>query len=189
MAAVEGIVKIKTGRLTPLSLQQLVDCVGTDQNDIDDDASIIDDAFKYIVKNKGLASEAHYPYRGIVGICDTEKAAEHRANIKGFVDVPPYNEELLQQAVANQPVSMAIAISDDGFQFYGGGIYEGPCGDSLNIAVTVIGYGCEDGTKFWLIKNSWGLTWGEDGYMKLLRDVENYGGHCGIAMHASYPTA
>lgn len=90
--------------------------------------------------------------------------------------------------MALQPVSVGIAVGDE-FKLYTGGVYTGACGPYLNHGVTAIGYGTsEDGKKFWLIKNSWGNGWGEGGYMRLLREGGDLiGGHCGIAMRASYP--
>ncbi|TKY49399.1 Senescence-specific cysteine protease SAG39 [Spatholobus suberectus] len=158
VAAIESIIKIKTG-----------------------------DAFKYIIQNRGLATEANYPYRGIVGTC--QNGIARAAQISGYVNVPPNNEEQLLQAVAMQPVSVSISVNNE-FHLYKGGIFTGPCGTTLNHAVTAIGYGTnQDGTKYWLVKNSWGENWGEGGYMRLLRDSGHPQGLCGIAMRASYPTA
>ncbi|KAM2962346.1 hypothetical protein FF2_020439 [Malus domestica] len=76
------------------------------------------------------------------------------------------------------------------FQFYSGGIFTGGCGTDLNHHVAVLGYGTgADGTKYWLVKNSWSRGWGEGGYVRMQRDVRSRQGLCGIAMKASYPTA
>lgn len=86
--------------------------------------------------------------------------------------------------------SERLFSSSFGVFHYGSGIYDGSCNSRLNHAVTVIGYGTseEDGTKYWIVKNSWGSDWGEEGYMRIARDVGVDGGHCGIAKVASFPT-
>ncbi|KAF8391247.1 hypothetical protein HHK36_023549 [Tetracentron sinense] len=100
------------------------------------------------------------------------------------------SEKALLKAVANQPVSVAIDASGSDFQFYSSGVFTGECGTSLDHGVTAVGYGTSaDGTKYWLVKNSWGTEWGVDGYIMMQRDVDASEGLCGIAMEASYPTA
>ncbi|KAL6007643.1 hypothetical protein ACLOJK_033143 [Asimina triloba] len=92
-------------------------------------------------------------------------------------------------AVASQPVSVAIDASGFDFQFYKSGIFSGPCGTDLDHGVAAIGYGTvEEQTMYLLVKNSWGTTWGEEGYIRMEREVEAKEGLCGIAMMASYPT-
>ncbi|KAJ1393974.1 Peptidase C1A, papain C-terminal [Sesbania bispinosa] len=172
------------GNLMSLSEQQLVDCVSNEQNR-GCGGGFMDNAFDYI-QNNGIASETDYPYQGMDETCQNDVTAV--AQINGHVDVPPNSEEQLQQAVAMQPVSVAIEASRD-FHSYQEGVFTGTCGTDLNHGVTAVGYGTEeDGTKYWLIKNSWGATWGEEGYMKLLRESGQPEGLCGIAMQASYPT-
>ncbi|XP_027343842.1 ervatamin-B-like [Abrus precatorius] len=182
VAAMEGIVKIKTGKLISLSEQELVDC------NQGCGGGFMDKAFNYVKQNQGLASENDYPYQGVVGTCQNGMA--RAAQISGYVDVPANNEEQLLQAVAMQPVSVIIS-TDKEFHLYKEGIFTGPCETfTQDHAVTAIGYGTmEDGTKYWLVKNSWGEGWGERGYMRLQRDVGYPEGLCGIAMRASYPTA
>ncbi|KAI9071802.1 hypothetical protein K1719_046234 [Acacia pycnantha] len=161
VAATEGITKLSTGKLISLSEQELVDC----------------------------DTEADYPYKGVDGTCNAHEEGNHVASIKGYEDVPANSEQALQKAVVNQPVSVAIDASGSDFQFYKSGIFTGSCGTELDHGVTAVGYGVSDNTEYWLVKNSWGTDWGEEGYIRMQRNVDAQEGLCGIAMQASYPTA
>ncbi|KAI3414810.1 uncharacterized protein J3R85_015850, partial [Psidium guajava] len=186
VAAVEGITQIKSRNLPVLSEQQLIDCV-TEADGCD--GGLPDNAFEYIIDNKGIASEDTYIYKGTNGTCNSTKAAQRAAQIKKFVHVRPGEGELLK-AVAQQPVSVGIAAGGQEFRSYSGGVFNGDCGKQLNHAVVVVGYGTsEEGTKFWKIRNSWGETWGEQGYMRIQRGVDTSKGMCGLASDASYPVA
>ncbi|RZC09533.1 KDEL-tailed cysteine endopeptidase CEP1 [Glycine soja] len=103
---------------------------------------------------------------------------------------------LLQQlkefmrSVANNPVSVAIDASGSDFQFYKSGVFTGSCGTELDHGVTAVGYGVsDDGTEYWLVKNSRGTEWGEEGYIRMQRGVDSEEALCGIAVQASYPSA
>ena len=184
MGATEGIIKINKGQLISLSEQQLVDCVGGNSRGCG--GGFIDEAFQFMKENGGIATEESYPYKAIDGACN--KAATSAVMITDYKGVPANSESSLLAAVANQPVSVAINAAGRDFRFYSGGVFTGQCGTDLDHAVTVIGYGAEsDGAKYWLVKNSWGTSWGEGGYGKMQRDVAAAEGLCGIAMKASYP--
>ncbi|XP_027071829.1 senescence-specific cysteine protease SAG39-like [Coffea arabica] len=188
VAAMEGINQLTTGKLISLSEQELVDC-DTAGEDEGCGGGLMDDAFKFIIKNKGLTTETNYPYQGTDGTCNANKEANHAAKITGYEDVPADSEAALLKAVANQPVSVAIDASGSAFQFYSSGVFTGDCGTELDHGVTAVGYGTStDGTKYWLVKNSWGSSWGENGYIRMQRDIDAKEGLCGIAMQASYPT-
>ncbi|GMI86711.1 hypothetical protein like AT1G06260 [Hibiscus trionum] len=186
VAAVEGINQIKTGKLTPLSVQELVDCDTGSFNEGCNGGDMIK-AFEFIIKNGGIAAEKDYPYTGSGGSCKDGEARIHSATISGYKQLHANMENSLQVGVAEQPVSVAIDAGGYEFQFYSSGIFTGTCGYQLNHGVAVVGYGEDGGKKYWVVKNSWGTSWGESGYIRMQRDVTDERGLCGIAMDASYP--
>ncbi|XP_075091946.1 zingipain-2-like [Nicotiana tabacum] len=192
VAAIEGAYQIANNELMSLSEQELLDC--TTQNN-GCNGGLMTRAYDFLLQNGGgITTETNYPYQQIQSVCSTEQLSSPAVKISGYKVVEP-SESALLQAVANQPISVGIAANREfhlygsGVYVYKSGIYDGSCYPQLNHAVTVIGYGTsEDGTNYWLIKNSWGTTWGEEGYMKIVRDVGVEDGHCGIAQIASFPT-
>lgn len=184
VAAVEGINHIVTNKLISLSEQELVDCDTSSNKGCN--GGLMDNAFQFIVKNGGIDSEADYPYKAQDGVCDTNRKISHVVTIDGYEDVPTNDEKSLQNAAAHQPISVAIEAGGRDFQFYKSGVFTGNCGTSLDHGVTLVGYGSAD-VDYWIVKNSWGPSWGENGYIRLQRNIDSSSGKCGIAMQSSYP--
>lgn len=177
--SIEGAWAIKKGSLVSLSEQQLVDCASSTGNQ-GCSGGLMDQAFEWVIQNNGICSEAAYPYTAQDGTCQT---CTNVVTISGYKDVSPGNETALLPAVNLGPVSIAIEADQSVFQFYSGGILDDPsCGTQLDHGVLVVGYGTT--TKdFWIVKNSWGTSWGEAGYIRMVRNKNQ----CGIATCPSYP--
>jgi hypothetical protein len=137
----EGILKLSTGKLISLWEQELVDC---DSSDGACSGGDMDTAFEFIVNNGGLTTEGNYPYTGVNGTCNSNRASSSAASITGHEDVPANDEASLQKAVAAQPVSVALDGGDNLFRFYKGGVLSGDCGTDLDHGVTAVGYGVDD---------------------------------------------
>ncbi|XP_075551627.1 procathepsin L-like [Dermacentor variabilis] len=175
----------KTGKLVSLSEQNLVDC-SRDYGNNGCNGGSMENAFDYIKANGGIDTEKSYPYHGRDEPCKFKKA-DVGATVTGKVGVKEGSEEDLKNAVATVgPVSVAIDASQRSFQFYRTGVYdEHACSSKkLDHGVLAVGYGVLNGTKYWLVKNSWAEEWGEKGYIYMSRDKNN---QCGIATDATYP--
>lgn len=194
--ALEGSYYIANGNLLSFSEQQLVDC-DTRRNggkDMGCNGGLMDNAFNWIEKNDGLCLEADYPYTSgttmSAGNCETTCSIISDSDVQNYHDVDANSDSAMMNALAQQPVSIAIQADQKDFQLYKSGVFTGDCGTSLDHGVLAVGYGTEDGEDFYLVKNSWSNTWGDGGYIKLGRGSQyNAGaGQCGMLMQASYPT-
>jgi C1A family cysteine protease len=180
--SLEGAMFVSTGKLISLSEEDLVQC-----NSITDSGcqgGLMDNAFNWVQQN-GICSEAAYPYTsggGVTGSC--KKGCSPVVSITGHTDVPSKDESALKAAVSKQPVSVAIEADKSAFQLYAGGVLDNSaCGTNLDHGVLVVGYGT-DGKDYWKVKNSWGASWGEQGYIRMVRNKNQ----CGISQQPSYPT-
>ncbi|XP_053488299.1 procathepsin L-like [Ictalurus furcatus] len=183
--ALEGQTFRKTAKLVSLSEQQLVDCSRSFGN-MGCGGGWMHWSFEYVKENGGLDTEDSYPYEAKDGPCRYNPATTG-ATCTGYVNITYTDENALQEAVATiGPISVAIDAGHISFGQYTSGIYDEPnCSSTdLDHGVLVVGYGTENGQDYWLVKNSWGLDWGDKGYIKMSRNKNN---QCGIATSASYP--
>jgi len=179
--SLEGAHFKQTGDLVSLSEQQLVDC---STRNLGCNGGIVDWAFQYIQKH-GITSEEQYPYKGRQGHCHFH-ADTTAATLSTWKDIRRGSESDLQAAVSQQgPVAVAIDAGHRGFQMYKHGIYyDSYCShERLNHAVLAVGYGTESDGQYWIVKNSWGTGWGDQGYIKMAKGRNN---NCGIATQASF---
>jgi len=209
VGAIEGAYSISNSLTTPTSFseQMLVDCDGSDYGC---GGGLMDYAFEWEEKEGGLCTEDDYAYTsgtsGRASDCaDNTCEIVEGSGLYNFTDVPANSPSAMMAALAKQPVSIAIEADQLGFRFYKDGVFNAPCGTSLDHGVLAVGYGhvtppssssdqktsfppWNKHQKYWLVKNSWGTTWGMEGYIMLARDTdEDSPGQCGILMQASYP--
>jgi hypothetical protein len=179
----EGAIAINHGSLVSLSEQELVDCSHA-QGNLGCSGGLMDNAFKYMETN-GLCTESAYPYKAVGGSCQKSSCtASPYTKLASYKDVS-HTENSLGAAVDIGPVSVAIEADQAGFQLYKSGVFSGTCGKNLDHGVLAVGYGTDAGQDYWKVKNSWGTSWGEAGYIRMIRNNDE----CGIADEPSYPVS
>jgi cathepsin L len=181
--AIEGRVQIATSKLVSVSEQQLVDCAGSAGNQ-GCNGGLMSSAFTYLIGNKGSNTEEGYPYTARDGQC--KKLTPLVSQIKSQKDVAKGNEAELVKAIQDGPVSVAIEADQSVFQFYKSGVLDDKkCGTQLDHGVLAVGYDTDATSKkdYYIVKNSWGASWGNNGYIWLVRNKNQ----CGIAQMNTYP--
>jgi len=193
--SVESRAAIAAGASSPNSLseQELVDCSSRYGNN-GCNGGLMDYGFQYVRDQGGLCSEDDYPYKAKTNTiqCTGNRAecSQKLDNISSYADVRSRSMTQLAAAVSQGPVSIAIQANQRAFQLYKSGVLKGSCGSRLDHGVLVVGYGTDSAEgDFWKVKNSWGSTWGENGYIRLCKDCGANGtaGQCGILLQPSYP--
>ncbi|CAG2244362.1 CTSL [Mytilus edulis] len=182
--ALEGQHFRKTGQLVSLSEQNLVDCTFKYGNG-GCNGGFVFRAYQYVKDNNGIDTESSYPYEARNASCRFKKS-DVGATVTGIKIIKKGDEEALKSAVATVgPISIAID-ADRKFHLYKNGVFDEPeCNSTFtDHAVLIVGYGVENGQDYWLVKNSWSVSWGIDGYIKMSRNKNN---QCGIASYAMYP--
>jgi hypothetical protein len=196
--ALESAYYNKFGKLISFSEQQLVDCDNIKNGGRGDrgcNGGLMDNAFTFIGKYGGLCTEDAYPY--VSGVTMTEGTCQKScqlisgSKIASFVDVKPDSDDAMMSALVKQTVSVAIEADSMDFQLYKSGVFTGKCGTNLDHGVLLVGYNADS----YILKNSWGTSWGDKGYIYLGKGTDPAtgkpynGGHgqCGVLMEASYP--
>jgi len=201
IAAMEGAMQLATGNLTSLSEQQFMDCPSKLNIFMAGcQGGYVSGAFNF-AKEHSICTDASYPYQAESGSCKSSTCTVGMAKgkllgYKGLSLVPTVvgtTEKILMSAVAQQPVSVGIE-SDGQFQHYKTGVFAGDCGSMrlgrTNHDVLLVGYGYDPvGGVYWKLKNSWGPTWGDSGYIRIKRALGGGGryGECHVLSQASYP--
>ncbi len=147
----------------------------------------MDYAFMYIADGNPLELEDSYPYtsgQGRVASCKYSKS-KGVGTVSGHRDVSAGSKSQMKAALNQQPVSVAIEADQMAFQAYTGGVISSGCGTRLDHGVLAVGYGTMNGVEYALVKNSWGPSWGDEGYVRISMDNNS----CGILNAASYPMA
>jgi len=195
--AVEGAYSIKYGTLKSFSEQMFVDCDNRSNGgtDMGCNGGLMDNAFDWATKWGGISYEADYPYTSGTtkksGTCNTKISKDSKAAPKSHTDVKKNDDNAMMSALAQQPVSVAIEADQSAFQLYKSGVLTGTCGANLDHGVLAVGYGTDSKYgDYYKVKNSWGTSWGEQGYIRLARgpSYNNGKGQCGILSGPpSYP--
>jgi len=159
----EGAWKLAGHTLTTLSEEELVQCGTTAGYGCQ--GGWMDKAVLWVVSNGGINSETAYPYTsgtGITGTCDSAKAKVSVAKFSGVITGPTVETQLSAFLTKNGPLSIAVDATD-GWQTYHSGIKSACSGRNLDHGVGIVGFG----DNYWIIRNSWGQSWGEAGYIRV----------------------
>jgi cathepsin L len=183
--SLEGQHFLKDGQLVSLSEQNLMDC-STAEGNHGCKGGLMDKAFEYIIKNRGIDTEQSYPYQAHDERCRF-RTANVGATMSSFRDIEHGDVNALMEAIQTiGPISVAMDASRPAFHAYKRGVYsDRTCSSKkLDHGVLAVGFGTYEGTPYFLVKNSWGPMWGMEGYFMIERSEENM---CGLATQASYP--
>jgi C1A family cysteine protease len=187
-AAFEGAYFLKYKKLVKFSEQQLVDCSSSFGNE-GCNGGLMGLAFDYLGSH-GFCNSTVYPYKGFDQRCKFDNCTYHNATTATYFNVTQNSTVSLKEALNIGPVSVAIEADSNAFQFYSGGVFENKgCGNNLDHGVTAVGYGKAKNKDYWIVRNSWGQWWGENGYIKISANqtYDKIGGICGILMDSAYP--
>jgi C1A family cysteine protease len=183
--SIEGSYAIQGGVLTSFAEQELVDCAGVVYGSFGCNGGQMTGAFRY-VKSNGQHTWTQYPYTAKNGACVAKTLGAPSVWVQSFATVASGDNDALAASAAAQPTSVAIEADQTVFQSYKSGILNSPaCGTNLDHGVLVVGYGTQAGQDYWIVKNSWGASWGENGYIRIAKQSGSGPGICGIALSAS----
>jgi len=185
---IESIYAINKGKLYSFSEQNLVDCVTSCYGC---NGGLMTSALTYVAKNQSgkIMTESDYPYAGVDQSCQFNSSKAFAAGVSGYGSVSAGSEsDLASKCQTYGPIAIAIDASNWSFQLYSSGIYdESACSSSnLDHGVGCVGYGTEGSTNYWIVRNSWGTSWGESGYIRMVKDKNNQCGEASMACYAKF---
>jgi C1A family cysteine protease len=191
VAVLESRDAIKNGKLQSFSEQQLVDCApnvhkcgGTGGCEGSDQPL----AFDYVRAAGGIALESEYEYHARDEKCKDKEVNKYNAEVVGFNLVTPNSVDALMEAIQDGPVTISVDATN--FHLYSKGIFHSTdCGAEINHAVVLVGYGEENGQKYWIVRNSWSNTWGENGYIRLARESSQKEVRCFVDLNPASGSA
>ncbi|KAI5447786.1 ervatamin-B [Lathyrus oleraceus] len=187
VGAIEGIVAIKTGKLTPLSVQEVLDCEPSGSCS----GGYLENGFSWVKGNKGIATQTSYRYTAKKGGCRSAKIKNSANSGIHSYEAAARSDRGLLCAVAKQPLAVMIYARSPKFQHYKGKIFKGEdCPlDPMNVthSMLIVGYNSENNEDYWIVKNSHGTRWGIHGYMWIKRDYTKQYGVCAINRHGYFP--
>ena len=188
--SIEGAHFVATGELLSFSEQQLVDCATLRYGNLGCNGGLQTGAYNYY-ESHAAELESVYPYTSGNGddstSCLADSLSATAVEVSSYVNVTPSNKTQMKAALDKQPLAVAIEADKFVFQTYQSGVLtSSKCGTNLDHAVLAVGYGTENGQDYWLVKNSWDTTWGDQGYIKLGMDDSD--GTCGVQIDPQAPT-
>lgn len=189
IVGIEGLYSIKNNHtLRNFSEQDLIECSHNGNNG---GCAGGDPGYGYdFIRMVGIETGEDYPFTGSDLVKCHRNMSLFSYQIKGYVQVTPNDSDQLAAAVAQQPVSICIDGEQSDFLLYSGGIYKGEgCTTNLGHCLAIVGYDSENGVDYWIVKNSYGTDWGENGYIRMLKQSGTGPGICGLTLEALYPTS
>lgn len=201
--SLEGAYFVSTGVLQSFSEQELVSCDNLKHGgtNLGCNGGNVEPTLNWVGKQGGICREQDYPYvsgNGKVPDCSHTCSPVSGTTVKKVVEVTANSDTAMMTALVQQPVSVAIEADQSTFQLYKSGVFTGACGANLDHAVLLVGYGTDvsTGADYYIMKNSWSASWGEEGYMRMGRGLDpvsgkpyNAGkGQCGVLMSGVYPS-
>ena len=179
--SLEGAHFIATSELLSFSEQQLVDCAYVSYGNYGCNGGLQTNAYNYYEDGNKAELESVYGYKGVKGSCAYKASSATAVTVSDYADVTPDSVPQMKAALAQGPLAVAIEADKMVFQTYKTGVLNSTkCGTNLDHAVLAVGYGTEAGQDYWLVKNSWNTTWGDQGYIKLA--IVDGDGVCGVQM-------
>ena len=182
--SLEGAHYVATGELLSFSEQQLVDCAYLKYGNLGCNGGLQEYAYNYYEAGYKAELESVYPYtsgNGQRGTCQYNESSTTAVTVSDYISVTPNSPTDMKSALTQQPLAVSIEADKLVFQFYTSGVLDSTnCGTNLDHAVLAVGYGTENGQEYWLVKNSWNTSWGDEGYIKLA--IVDGEGICGVQM-------